>query len=483
MIESSHSSATQQDTEHDCLVSGHDLTGCAKSHRVPCLRRGTTSVVPNRSNQIVRALAPGRISPLISVRVARWAAAATLLLFLPGCKKVAAPEPEVTVQAEHPEQGSIAEQITAEAILEPVAQAAIAPKIAAPVKKFYVERGQKVHAGELLAELENADLAAAAMDNKGSLEAAQAAFATATKAQVPEDTQKAESDYAQAKANLDLNQNIVNSRKQLLQQGAIPGRDLDTAQAALVQAQAAYDAAKQHLDSVHSVSHAAALKAAQGQLTSAEGKYQGAEAQVNYSQIRSPINGVVTDRPLYAGETPAAGVPLITVMDTSVLLAKTHVAASLAQRMKVGDAASVHVPGLTDAVGAKVAMVSPALDPGSTTVEVWLKIPNKDGHLKVGTPVKVAITGRTVEQAMKVPDSAILTADDGTKSVMVIGTDNAAHKKPVTLGIDDGTDVQVTSGLAPGDMVITSGSYGLDEGTKVKIGAAGADDSGGGGSD
>ena len=274
------------------------------------------------------------------------------------------------------------------------------------MRKFYVQRGSRVKAGELLATFENNDLAAAAMDNKGSYMAAQAAYDTATKAQVPEDTLKAESDLAEAKANLDLNLSIVKSRKQLFAEGAIPGRDLDTANAALVQAQAAYDAAAKHLESVRTVSREAALKAAQGQLTSAEGKYKGAEAAVDYSEIRSPIDGVVTDRPLFAGETAAAGAPLITVMDTSTLLAKTHIAQSLAQQMKVGDEAQVSVPGLADPVAAKVSLISPALDPGSTTVEVWLKIDNKAGKLKVGTPVKVSITGRTVAKAWKVPAAA-----------------------------------------------------------------------------
>ena len=212
---------------------------------------------------------------------ARWillGAVALSLAVLPGCKKEAAPETQVTVQAEHPEQGPIAEHITADAVLAPLAQAAIEPKLSAPVRKFYVQRGSRVKAGELLATLENNDLAAAAMDNKGSYVAAQAAYDTATKAQVPEDTLKAESDLAQAKANLDLNLSIVKSRKQLFAEGAIPGRDLDTANAALVQAQAAYDAAAKHLESVRNVSREAALKAAQGQLTSAEGKYKGAEA-------------------------------------------------------------------------------------------------------------------------------------------------------------------------------------------------------------
>ena len=147
------------------------------------------------------------------------AALALPLLFLPGCKKEATPAVEVTVQAEHPEQGSIAGAHHADAILAPLAQAAIAPKITAPVRKFYVQRGAKVKEGELLATLENTDLTAAALDNKGSYMAAEAAYATATKAQVPEDTLKAELDFAQAKANLDLNQSIVNEPQATLRRG------------------------------------------------------------------------------------------------------------------------------------------------------------------------------------------------------------------------------------------------------------------------
>lgn len=405
----------------------------------------------------------------------RWlllGAAALPLVLLAACKKEAASEAQVTVQAEHPERGSISEHITADAVLAPLAQAAIAPKISAPVRKFYVQRGSRVKEGELLATLENSDLAAAALDNKGSYMAAEAAYATATKAQVPEDTLKAESDVAQTKANLDLSLSIVKGRKQLFAEGAIPGRDLDTAQAALVAAQAAYDAAAKHLESLRSVSHDAALKSAQGQLTSAEGKYKGAAAQVNYSEIRSPIDGVVTDRPLFAGETAAAGAPLLTVMDTSTLLAKTHIAQSLAQRMKLDDEAEVQVPGVAKPVTAKVSLISPALDPGSTTVEVWLKIDNKKGALKVGTPVKVSITGRTETNALKIPSGAILSAQDGAKSVMVVGADGAAHRKPVTLGLQDAGDVEVTGGVTLADLVIINGAYGLDDGAKVKVGAA-----------
>jgi HlyD family secretion protein len=394
-----------------------------------------------------------------------------------GCnKKESVPETVVTVQAEKPELGSITEHIVVDAVLSPLAQAALSPKITAPIKHFDVQRGSRVKAGQLLATLENKDLVAAALDNQGSYSAAQAAYETATQAQAPEDLQKARLELAQATANLKLNESIVASRKQLFAEGAIPGRDLDTATAALVQAQAAYDMAKQHFDSMQRVSHRAALKSAAGQLTSAEGKLRGAEAQVSYSEIRSPIDGVVTDRSLFAGETAPAGTPLITVMDTSALIAKVHLAQAVAQHLTAGDEASITVPGRESTVPAKISLISPALDPGSNTVEVWLRIDNKKGELKAGTPVRASVAGRSVANALKVPSAAVLTAQDNSKSVMVMGANGTSHRKPVEVGIHDDSDVQIVSGLSPNDVVITGGAYGLEDGTKIKIGAAGDDD-------
>jgi HlyD family secretion protein len=398
-------------------------------------------------------------------------AALLLCATLPqGCKKANEAEVAVvTVHAERPKLGSISERIEADATLSPKAQAAISPKITAPVRTFYVQRGSKVKAGQLLAVLENRDLSAQALDNKGQYVAAQASFDMQTKAQVPEDYRKAELDVAQAKAQLDLQQQIVAARRSLLAEGAIPGRDYDTAAAALVQVQATYDTALNHLDSLKAVSHAASLQQAEGQLSSAKGKYLAAEAQVSYSEVRSPISGIVTDRPLFPGETANSGSTLITVMDTSSLFAKVHLSQTVAQQLTVGDAASVVIPGTDQPAPATIFLVSPALDPGSTTVEVWLRVDNRNGKYKVGTPVRTSITGRTVAKAVSVPQSAILTAADGAKTVMVIGADGIARKRPVTIGIANGEDVQITQGLDGSETVVTEGAYGLDDGAKVKV--------------
>jgi multidrug efflux pump subunit AcrA (membrane-fusion protein) len=411
----------------------------------------------------------------------RWksvAAASLCSLALAGCKPAdTTPQVQVTVQAAKPVVAPISEQIQGDAILSPLAEAALSPKISAPVKTFYVQRGAHVHVGQLLVTLEDRDLQASALDNQGAYTAAQATYQQATGVQLPAATQAAQLDLAQAQANLQLNQSIVKGRTQLFQEGAIPGRDLDTAKAALVQAQAAYDTAAQRLQALESVGRAAGGQVAQGDLTSAKGKYLNAEALASYASLRSPINGVVTDRPLFAGEMAPAGTPLITVMDTTSLIAKLHLSQAVTQRMKVDDKAVVTVPGMSDPIEGSVSLISPALDPGSTTVEVWVKLKNPDGQLRAGTPVHVAIVGRTVPNALQVPSSALITGDDGSLGVMIVGSDSTAHLKPVTIGIRLPDTVQILSGIGSGDVIIDSGGYGLQDGTKVKIGAAGDDKS------
>lgn len=419
--------------------------------------------------------------------------ALVLVLAFSGCShKEKAQEPTVTAQAATVHRGTIERKIKAQAILFPLNQAAIVPKISAPVREFYVNRGSRVRAGQLLATLENRDLAAAAAENKGGYEQAQASYETTTKAAVPEEVQKAELDVKAARENLDATQKVHGSRKMLFDQGALPRKDLDQAAVNLVQARNQYEIVRKHLESLQAVSKQQALKAAAGQLEAAKGRYQGAETQLAYSEIRSPINGVVTDRPIYPGEMAAVGVSMITVMDVSQVIAKAHIAQQEAALLKVGDAATLSMsaapasgPATAEAEGAdktadkgadergdikgQVTVVSPALDPNSTTVEVWVQAQNPDGRLKPGSTVWLTVLAETVPNTLIVPASAVLKDPDKGTTVMVIGPDGRAHQKPVKVGIRQGDDVQITEGLDAGQQVITAGAYALPDNIKVQV--------------
>jgi HlyD family secretion protein len=405
--------------------------------------------------------------------------ATVVCLVAAGCGKGEKEEaPEVSVQAAPATKADISRIVNTEAVIFPVAQSAITPKISAPVKKFYVTRGQKVHQGQLLATLENRDLSAAALDNKGAYEQAEAAYSTSVGATLPEETAKAELDVQTAQQELDAQQKLFASRQDLFKQGALPRKDLDAAAVSLAQARSAYNIAKKHLDGLNAVGKQGALKSAGGQLTSAKGKLMNSQAQLSYSEVHSPINGVITDRPLYPGEMASTSTPLLTVMDISQIIAKAHIPQSDALLLHKGDQASIMLAGLEKPVSGKVSLISPALDPNSTTVEIWVQAANADQQLRPGMSAQVSITAQTVKDALVVPASALLNAKEDTAQVMVVDAQSQAQSRDVKIGIQSGTGVQIVSGLKPGEMIVTQGAYGLPDKTKVKIEKAEAESKG-----
>jgi HlyD family secretion protein len=386
-----------------------------------------------------------------------------------GCsKQEPEPEPVVAVQTAPVQKTALQQLVTAEAVLFPRNAAAITPKVVAPVRQFYVNRGSRVHRGQLVAVLENRDISAAVTENEGALAQAQAQYETTTRSTLPEDLKKSELDAKAAKEAFDAQQKLYDSRLKLFQEGALPRKDLDQSAVALVQARAQSEVAEQHLASLQAVGKQATAKSAAGQLTTAEGKYKGAQAQLGYTEIRSPIDGVVTDRPVWPGETPPAGTPLITIMDTSSVVARAHIPQDQAALLKIGDVANVSTPDVGDIAG-KVTIISPALDPGSTTVEVWVEASNRSGVLRPGSTVTIRIVARTIENAVSIPEQALLKSPEEGTSVMVVGPDTKAHRTKVETGILSGDRVQITSGLQPGQTVIVVGAYGLPDNTKVKV--------------
>jgi HlyD family secretion protein len=408
--------------------------------------------------------------------VGSWCAALLIIAAGLGCSSTEKEkEPIVSVQVTPAKRSPLDEIVSAEAVVSPKQQAVLIPKITSTIKKFLVQRGSHVRKGQLLAVLENADLSAAAEQSKGELEQAQAGYATTTGASIPQQIQKAELDAAAAKAAFDAQKKVYDSRQELFRQGALPRRDLDSADVALAQARTESQMTQKQLDDLKRIGEKESLKSASGQLSAAHGKYLGASAQLSYSEIRSPMDGMVTDRPQYEGELATANQPLLTVMDVSKLIAKAHIAQSEAASLKVGNPAQLQVAGLSEPVEGKVSLVSPALDPGSTTIEVWVESKKPNEALKPGMTVQLRITARSDKNAVVVPTSAVFKNDEGADYVVLAGTDGHAHLKTVSIGIRNAELVQITDGVKEGDPVITSGGYALPDKTQIKVEANPAD--------
>jgi multidrug efflux system membrane fusion protein len=110
---------------------------------------------------------------------------------------------------------------------------------------------------------------------------------------------------------------------------------------------------------------------------------------------------------------------------------------------------------------AKVTQVSPALDASNTTVEVWAEADNKDGTLRPGVSLRVEMIAQTVNDALVVPQSAVMTTPGGETFAIVIDKDNTPHRRKIAVGIRDSGKAQITDGLDSGQRVATTGAFEL----------------------
>src|SRR5207302_6957835 len=156
----------------------------------------------------------------------------------------------------------------------------------------------------------------------------------------------------------------------------------------------------------------------------------------------------------------------------SSVIAKAHIPQSDAAALRVGDKGTMTVPGIEEPIEGKVTVVSPALDPNSTTIEIWLEAKNPKHELKPGTSVQLSLTAQTIKDALVVPANSLVTTPEGATVVMLAGSDGRAHQKPVKPGIRNGDDVQILDGVTANDKVVVAGAYGLPDKTKIKIEAA-----------
>lgn len=404
------------------------------------------------------------------------------LMILAGCsgngsgKAADEAAPVTPVEVATAKAGSIHEVATSEAVLYPLRQANIVPKISAPVQRFLVQRGDHVREGQLLAVLEDRDLQAAARESKDLYAQAQATFTTTEQATVPEDVTKSQADVEASRQALEAAKRVYESRQNLYRQGALARKLVDDAAVALAQAQSQFDTAEAHLRGLEKYGKVEQVRGAQAQMNAAKAHYESAEAQVSYAEVRSPLTGVVADRPVNLGDMASAGSALFTIVDISHVVARANIPVHQAALIRTGQPATVSGPG--GELQGKVSVVSPAVDPNTTTLQVWVEAPNPGERFKPGTTVEISIDVGEIKNATLIPVSALLSSDEGGDKVMIAGSDGLAHESKVETGVRDGDQVQVLSGVKAGDQVITQGGLGLDDKSKIQVSKPGQSEAG-----
>ncbi|HSN16870.1 MAG TPA: efflux RND transporter periplasmic adaptor subunit [Gammaproteobacteria bacterium] len=193
-----------------------------------------------------------------------------------------------------------------------------------------------------------------------------------------------------------------------------------------------------------------------------------ATLNLDRTTIRSPIDGVVAKRLIKVGNTLTPNQAVYVVTDFDPLLAVLYVPENALARLKPGQPATLQadaLPGKT--FTGRVARLSPVVDPQTGTFKVTVEMHRGDHELAPGMFSRVSVTYDVHKDAITVPRAAIIT-EDGESAVYVVKS-GVAHRVPVQLGYADGDKVEITHGVANGDMVVTLGQNSLKDGAKVAV--------------
>jgi len=393
-------------------------------------------------------------------------------LLMAGCSasEESAPEIRVDVKTARAELGDVRLSVRGPATIFPKQQASIAARLTAPIRRILVHKGDAVKAGQVLAELEDSDLIAQRDEAAAAANDAEAGLQKITSGTLPADLERARGDVAIAEARLNQAQKLYDRRSELFAEGAIPNRDLLNSETDLTQAKVAYDVAKRSLDLLTNQSQEQDIRIARSRLEQANARLSLLNAQLQFTRIQCPFDGTVVEQNMYAGDMAKPDVPIFTVIDLSVAIARIQIPESQAEPIRTGHEC-VFIPADSPGLeySGRSSVVSRTVDPARRTVEVWCEIQHPDARLRSGVFGDASVFTGTVTNSVLVPLPAVQFVE-GTRrgSVMVVDGENTAHTRAVETGEIFEGKVQIVKGLDSGERVIIEGGYGLPDGTGVR---------------
>jgi len=196
--------------------------------------------------------------------------------------------------------------------------------------------------------------------------------------------------------------------------------------------------------------------------------YDRARLELSYTEIRAPIEGVVSARYIKLGNTISPNSPTFRVTDLDPLVAYVHIPEKEFRKLAPQQPAEVVVDALAgEPFTGVISRISPTVDPKTGTFRARVEVPDPSRRLKPGMFARVNIVYERREEALQLPRAAILDAD-GTQSVFVV-VDDKAEQRPVRTGLANNGWLEVVEGLDGSERVVVVGQAGLKTGTAVKV--------------
>jgi RND family efflux transporter MFP subunit len=400
----------------------------------------------------------------VLIRVHLWLRSAAVLLvlvlmLLGGCsttQKVraggTAAESATTVGVTRVTRKPISRQLTLSSELVPFQEIDVYAKQSGYIRDLKVDFGSRVEKGQLMATLEIPELEAQLMQDAAAIKR-DAEQVTRAQSQVV----SLEAQHKVYHLQAERMKGVVEKQPGLLAQ-----QEIDNAVGKDLEAEAQVEAGK------------SAIEAAESQLEQAKAKEQQDRVLFEYSQIKAPFAGVVTQRYANLGALMQAGttsstqaMPLVRLSQDDVFRLVIPVPESYVKYIKIGDPVEVRVPSLDKTLPGKVTRFSVDVTMDTRTMHTEVDVPNPSRVLIPGLYAEATIRLEHKNDALTVPLQAVSQTGDRA-TVLIVDASNKIAERKVTLGLQTSSDAELSAGLREGDRVVVSDRSALKPGMDVK---------------
>lgn len=377
--------------------------------------------------------------------------------------KLARPAPTAGPATAYAARRDLTATVTATGTIKAMvgAEVKVGSRIPGRVERLAVQVGDRVKAGQTIARLEQDDLRATVEKARADLAASEAKLATVRKGARVQELDTAEAALRQAEANQLLALANLDRYQQLYHDGGIALQVVDTASRDHDVSAAQVRAAREQLNLVREKYTLEDLQYAEAQVQQARAALRIAEANLGYATITAPMGGVVASVSTQQGETVTSGSAaaqaptFVTIIDLNRLQVDAYVDETDIGKVRVGQEATFGVDAFPDKeFGGKVTAIYPKalIQQNVVTYDVVIAFDNREGLLRPDMTANTTITVAKRDKVLAIPNQAV-RREDGERMVLVPEGDRVA-RRPVKTGWKDKSYTEILSGLKEGDRVI-----------------------------
>jgi RND family efflux transporter MFP subunit len=326
---------------------------------------------------------------------------------------------EIPVSVTHPLRASAAESLTLPGNVQAFVETPIYARTDGYLKRWYVDIGGRVKAGQLLATIETPE--------------------------VDQQLRQAEAAELQARANLELAKSTADRWQNLLKSDGVSQQEVDQ--------------------------NVSAYKARQADENAAVANVERLKDMKSFQEVTAPFSGVITARDVDIGALISSGnaKQLFRLAQIDILRVYVNVPETYGNDIRIGMPAGVHIAEFRDRTfQGQVAHTSGAIDTASRTLLVEVQVPNPKGELLPGSYAEVEFHLSAGSPPLTVPSNTLIFRSAGPQ-VVIVDAHNKAHLQTVTIGRDLGASLEILSGLQPTDSVIVNPPDSISEGAPVAV--------------